>query len=66
MATFRKLARIILNILIPLAAIGLTVWLLPKTLGFFSPFVAGGVIALIANPMVRFLERKVKMRRFHW
>ncbi len=63
MATFRKLARIILNILIPLAAIGLTVWLLPKTLGFFSPFVAGGVIALIANPMVRFLERKVKMRR---
>lgn len=63
MATFRKLARIVLNILIPLVTIGLIVWLLPKTLGFFSPFVVGGVIALIANPMVRFLERKVKMRR---
>ena len=63
MTTFRKLAKIILNILIPLITIGLVIWLLPKTLGFFSPFVAGGVIALIANPMVRFLERKVKMRR---
>lgn len=63
MATFRKLARIILNILIPLITIGLIIWLLPKALGFFSPFVVGGIIALIANPMVRFLERKVRMRR---
>lgn len=63
MTTFRRLARIILNILIPLGTIALTVWLLPKALRFFSPFVAGGIIALIANPLVRFLERKVKMRR---
>ena len=46
MTTFRRLARIILNILIPLGTIALTVWLLPKALRFFSPFVAGGIIAL--------------------
>jgi sporulation integral membrane protein YtvI len=59
----RELTRIVLNILIPLGSIGLTAWLLPKLLRFFSPFVVGGIIALIANPLVRFLERKVKMGR---
>ena len=63
MDTLRRLARILLNILIPLVVIGLIIWLLPRVLGFFAPFVVGGIIALIANPMVRFLERKVRLRR---
>ncbi len=63
MNTIRRLARILLNILIPLLAIGLIVWLVPRVLGFFAPFVIGGIIALIANPMVRFLERKLRLRR---
>ena len=52
-----------MNILIPLVVIGLIICLLPRVLGFFAPFVVGGIIALIANPMVRFLERKVRLRR---
>ena len=63
MDTLRRLARILLNILIPRVVIGLIIWLLPRVLGFFAPFVVGGIIALIANPMVRFLERKVRLRR---
>ena len=63
MDTLRRLARILLNILIPLVVIGLIICLLPRVLGFFAPFVVGGIIALIANPMVRFLERKVRLRR---
>ena len=63
MNTLRRLARILLNILIPLVVIGLIICLLPRVLGFFAPFVVGGIIALIANPMVRFLERKVRLRR---
>ncbi len=63
MDTLRRLTRILLNILIPLVVIGLIIWLLPRVLGFFAPFVVGGIIALIANPMVRFLERKVRLRR---
>ena len=62
MKRLRELVRILLNIVIPLGSIGLIVWLLPKLLRFFSPFVVGGIIALIANPLVRFLERKVRMR----
>jgi len=30
---------------------------------FFSPFVAGWIIALIASPMVRFFEEKLKIKR---
>lgn len=63
MQSFRRLARIFLNILIPVTAIMLIIWLLPGALRFFGPFVAGGIIALVANPLVRFLERKVKLRR---
>ena len=63
MDTLRRLTRILLNILIPLVVIGLIICLLPRVLRFFAPFVVGGIIALIANPMVRFLERKVRLRR---
>lgn len=41
------------------------VFVLPKVLGFFMPFVIGWIIALIANPLVRLLEKKVKIARKH-
>lgn len=63
MTQLRKLTQILLNILIPLVTIGLILWLLPKSLSYFMPFVIGGIIAWIANPLVRFLEHKVKIRR---
>lgn len=36
-----------------------------KALGFFMPFVIGWFIALIANPLVRILERRLKVARKH-
>ncbi len=63
MKELRKLIQILLNILIPLATIGLLIWLVPKGLRYFLPFVIGGIIAWIANPIVRWLERKIKLRR---
>lgn len=39
--------------------------LLPKLLGFFMPFVIGWIVSMIANPLVRFLEKKVKILRKH-
>ena len=39
------------------------VLLLPRVLVFFMPFVVGFILSLIANPMVRFLENKIKMKR---
>ena len=34
-------------------------------LHFFMPFVVGWILALLANPLVRFLERRVKLVRRH-
>ncbi len=54
-----------MNILIPLAAILLVCLLGPRLLRFFMPFVIGWVIAMIANPLVRLLEKHLKIVRRH-
>ena len=38
---------------------------LPKLLGFFLPFVIGWIVAIIANPLVHLLEKRVKILRKH-
>lgn len=55
--------RILVNFLITLIGVVLVVLFLGDILRFFLPFVIGFFIALIANPMVRFLEKKVKIKR---
>ena len=35
----------------------------PKLLGFFAPFVVGFILSLIANPVVRFLEKRINIKR---
>ena len=61
----KKYLRVILNIFIPLAGLYLVCFWGPKFLGFFMPFVIGWIIALIANPLVRFLEKRLKIVRKH-
>ncbi|MDE6221928.1 MAG: sporulation integral membrane protein YtvI, partial [Lachnospiraceae bacterium] len=41
----------------------LCIFLVPKLVLFFMPFVIGWIISCIANPLVVFLERKLKIRR---
>lgn len=61
----KKYAGIFLNILVPLVGTALIWFVGPKVIRFFMPFVIGLIIALVAMPLVRFLERRVKlMRRF--
>lgn len=38
-------------------------FVLPKVIVFFMPFVVGFILSLIANPLVRFLEKKIKIKR---
>ena len=59
----RKYARIFLNIAVPLMTIYLICVWGPRLLGFFIPFVIGWVVAMIANPLVRFLEKKIRIVR---
>ena len=55
--------KVILNLLIFVVIVLLCMFLLPKVLVFFMPFVVAGIIALIANPIVRFCEEKLKIKR---
>ena len=62
---FRKYAGIILNILVPLLTVYLVcVWGL-RLVVFFLPFVIGWIVAAIANPVVRFFEKRLKIVRRH-
>lgn len=60
-----RILKILLNILIPVSGILLVCLLGPRLLKFFMPFVIGWIIALIANPLVRFLEKHLKIGRRH-
>lgn len=61
-AVYRK---IFVDFVIALLGIGFLIFLLPKGLTFFLPFVIGWIIAWIANPLVRFLEKHIKIVRKH-
>ncbi|MBR5407886.1 MAG: sporulation integral membrane protein YtvI, partial [Lachnospiraceae bacterium] len=63
MKTTTKYLKITVNIISTLLVILFCIFVLPKALVFFMPFVIAAIIALIANPVVRFLEKKVKIVR---
>lgn len=65
MSDAKRILKILLNIVVPVTGILLVCFLGPWLLKFFMPFVIGWLIAMIANPLVRFLERKLKIVRKH-
>ena len=60
-----KYLKIFANLLVAVLAIFVVFYIGPKVLVFFLPFVIGYIIAMIANPLVRFLERHLKLVRKH-
>lgn len=65
MERLTRITRYLLNMLIPVCG-----WLLLYFMGirlvrFFMPFVIGWVIAMIANPLVHFLEKRLRVVRKH-
>lgn len=62
----RKLyVKIAVNLLVALVITVFCIFLLPKIIRFFLPFVVAWIISLIANPLVRFMEKRVKIVRKH-
>lgn len=59
----RKYWKALVNIVIAIVMVVLVLWLVPKFLWFFLPFVVGWIISLIAAPLVKFFEEKLKIRR---
>lgn len=57
--------KILINFIFIIFVVIFALLLLPKLLKFYMPFVIGWIVAMIANPLVRFLEKKVKMLRKH-
>ncbi len=57
--------KIMIDFLIAIFVLLVLIFVVPKALKFFLPFVIGWIIAMIANPVVKFLEKKVKIVRKH-
>lgn len=60
-----KHAKTVINLIFYIVGILLLCIFVPKLLRFFMPFVIGWIIALIANPLVRFFEKRFKIVRKH-
>lgn len=63
MKSSAKYLKVAVNLLIALSFVLFCIFLLPKLIGFFMPFIIGWVIAMIANPLVKFLDKKLKVVR---
>ncbi len=59
----RTYIKALMNLGIAILILLLMIFLLPRVILFFMPFVIGWLIALIANPLVQFFEKKLKIRR---
>ncbi|MDE6601765.1 MAG: sporulation integral membrane protein YtvI [Lachnospiraceae bacterium] len=55
--------KVTMNLFTALAVVLLCIFLLPRCIWFFMPFILGWFISLIASPVVRFFEEKLKVKR---
>lgn len=60
-----KYLKILANLLVGVFTIIVFVYFAPRLLVFFMPFVVGYIISWIANPLVRFFEKRLKIIRKH-
>lgn len=58
-----KYCKALVNLFITIVGVLAVVFLLPRLLAFFAPFVIGWIIALLAGAPVRFFEEKMRIRR---
>ncbi len=61
----KRLLQIILNIAVPVVEIAVFLYVVPRLIKFFLPFVIGWFLALVAAPLVKLLEKRLKMLRRH-
>lgn len=57
--------KILVNLIVYIVAILFFIFLFPKVFKFFLPFIIGWIISSIANPLVKFLEQRIKILRKH-
>lgn len=57
--------KILVNLLVSITVLLSAIFIVPKLIGFFMPLIIAWIIASIANPMVVFLENRIKIMRKH-
>lgn len=60
-----KYIKSIIRFLLTILGIALAVFIAVRFIRFFMPFVIGWIISMIANPLVRFAESRMKLIRKH-
>ncbi|MDO4966255.1 MAG: sporulation integral membrane protein YtvI [Lachnospiraceae bacterium] len=59
----KKYLKISINIATMIALVAFCIWGLPVIIRFMMPFIIAAIVALIAEPIVRFLEKHIKIKR---
>lgn len=59
----KKYRKAFVNLSLAVFIIWVSIFVAPKIILLFMPFVFGWVLAMLANPLVRFLEEKMKIKR---
>ncbi len=59
----RAYCKALANIILALIGAVVLITVVPRVLSFFMPFVVAWIIALLASPMVKFLEDKLRIKR---
>lgn len=59
----KRYGKIAINLIWALIVLAFCIFVVPKVVLFFMPFIIGWVIAMIANPLVKFLEEKLRVKR---
>lgn len=59
----RKYGKAFVNLILIAVIVLMCVFIVPKIMVLFMPFIIGWFLALLANPPVRFFEEKIKIKR---
>ena len=63
MGNRRTYLKVLVNLGIMLLLLLVCIFVVPRIIIVFMPFVVGWVIAMIASPLVRFFEKTLKIKR---
>lgn len=56
----RKYVKAVLNLITAAVILLFVVFVVPSVISYFMPFVIGWIIAMIANPLVRFWMKRLR------
>lgn len=59
----KRYSKVLINLTLAAFILLLCIFVLPKAVMFFLPFVIGACIAAVANPLVRFFEERLRIKR---